>query len=216
MSHLDHHNILSDIQHCFRTPRSCESQLLIVTIDDLARCISVNESGQIDAILLDFSRAFDKVPHARLAKKLNHYGVWGKTLRPTWINRFLVNRAQQVVLEGKQSSTTPVTSWRCPPGHSVGPDTVPLLHQWPSEFVSSRARLFADDCRLTPWWKRLTSGRNIQAIEQVQRRAATPGTTAQQCMVAAELGWLSLAHRRASVRVLVMHSITNNEWKSLV
>ena len=50
----------------------------IVTIHDLARCLI--ESGQIDAILLDFSKAFDKVPHARLAKKLNNYGVRGKTL----------------------------------------------------------------------------------------------------------------------------------------
>ena len=79
---LYRHNIgvcqcLSDKQHGFRKRRSCESQL-IVTIDDLARCL--NESGQIDAILLNLYKAFDKATLARLAKKLNHYCVRGKTL----------------------------------------------------------------------------------------------------------------------------------------
>ena len=54
-----------------------ESQL-ILTIQDLAAGLSAK--SQIDAILLDFSKAFDKVPHERLAAKLHHYGVRGNTL----------------------------------------------------------------------------------------------------------------------------------------
>jgi hypothetical protein len=60
MKFFESHNILSDKQHGFRKKRSCESQL-ILTIQDLAA--GLNSKSQIDAILLDFSKAFDKVPH---------------------------------------------------------------------------------------------------------------------------------------------------------
>ena len=71
ISHLKKNSILTDCQHGFRKRRSCETQL-ILTIDDLAR--GLNDKQQIDAILLDFSKAFDKVPHQRLLLKLKHYG----------------------------------------------------------------------------------------------------------------------------------------------
>ena len=57
MAHLDKHKILSDDQHGFRKNRSCETQL-IVTLNDLAK--GLNSKQQIDAVLLDFSKAFDK------------------------------------------------------------------------------------------------------------------------------------------------------------
>ena len=60
MDHLEKYSILIDIQHGFRQKRSCESQL-ITTINDFSNCL--NNKGQIDSILLDFSKAFDKVDH---------------------------------------------------------------------------------------------------------------------------------------------------------
>ena len=60
MHHLDFHNILFDTQFGFRSHHSCESQFLL-TIDDLAR--GINDRQQIDISILDFSKAFDKVPH---------------------------------------------------------------------------------------------------------------------------------------------------------
>jgi hypothetical protein len=68
MKHLDIHKILSDSQHGFRARRSCETQSL-ETLDDITKRASNNK--QIDIILLDFSKAFDKVPHKRLLSKLN-------------------------------------------------------------------------------------------------------------------------------------------------
>ena len=61
-----------------------------------------------DAILLDFSKVFDKVLHHRLAVKLHHYGIRDKNL--SWIQSFLADRNQQVVLDEKTSSPAALTS----------------------------------------------------------------------------------------------------------
>jgi hypothetical protein len=68
-AHLDRNSIIGDAQHGFRKRRSCETQL-ILTIDDLAA--ELDKTGQTDMILLDFSKAFDKVPHQRLLIKLDN------------------------------------------------------------------------------------------------------------------------------------------------
>ena len=60
-AHLEENKILSDVPHGFRKKRSCEIQL-IIAIDDFAQIIN-NTGGQADVISLDFSKAFDKVPH---------------------------------------------------------------------------------------------------------------------------------------------------------
>jgi len=57
-SHLERHNLLSDSQHGFRARRSCETQLL-GAINDFQLCL--NSGGHIDALFLDFAKAFDKL-----------------------------------------------------------------------------------------------------------------------------------------------------------
>ena len=69
LTHLENTNILSDEQHGFRKRRLCDAQL-VLTIHDLAKALYSGD--QIDGILLDFSKAFDKVPHNRLLMKLDH------------------------------------------------------------------------------------------------------------------------------------------------
>jgi hypothetical protein len=86
------------MQHGFRSKRSCETQL-VISIQDLAK--SLADGTQIDIILLDFSKAFDKVPHQRLIHKLNYYGIRDKNLN--WITDFLGNK-QHVLLNGITSS----------------------------------------------------------------------------------------------------------------
>jgi hypothetical protein len=46
-----------------------------MTINDLAK--GIDNNYQIDVVLLDFSKAFDKVSHSRLLQKLDHYGIRG-------------------------------------------------------------------------------------------------------------------------------------------
>ena len=115
MQHLDTHHILHDAQHGFRKHRSTETQL-IQRIDNLAH--NIDNRIQTDAILLDFQKAFDKVPHQRLIYKLTYYGISPQALN--WVHSFLSNRTQQVLLEGNTSSPINVTSG-LPQGSVLGP-----------------------------------------------------------------------------------------------
>jgi len=68
MDHFEAYHILHEAQHGFRKGCLCESQLILTT-HDLAR--GLDEKSQIDAVLLDFSKAFDKVSHCCLLHKLD-------------------------------------------------------------------------------------------------------------------------------------------------
>ena len=120
----------------------CDTQLLI-TVDQLAK--SLDNGKQTDCILLDFSKAFDKVSHTRLLLKLEHYGVQGRTLR--WIEAFLRDRTQEVVVGGSCSDTIPVTSG-VPQGSVLGPALFLVYINDLPQWVRSTPRLFADDCLL--------------------------------------------------------------------
>ena len=144
MNHLEDRNILSDAQHGFRKRRSCESQL-ILAIQDLAK--GIDDKQQHDVLLLDFSKAFDVVPHSRLLYKLHFYGIQDNTHK--WISAFLRDRTQQVTLEGTSSSIGKVTSG-VPQGSVVGPMLFLLYINDLPECISpgTTVRLFADDCML--------------------------------------------------------------------
>ena len=77
MSHLTNLNILSDSQFGFRKNYSAEL-LLIKSTHDIA--LNLNANSQTDVILLDFSKAFDKVSHRFILQKLQYYGITGQLL----------------------------------------------------------------------------------------------------------------------------------------
>ncbi len=82
--------------HQFHSMGSCETQLLEFVADIAS---TTQKGAQTDNLIMYFSKAFDKVGHARLVRKLHHYGIWGKTNK--WIESFLANRKQTGVLEGE-------------------------------------------------------------------------------------------------------------------
>ena len=149
MKHFDQHATLTDSQHGFRRKRSCVTQL-VVTVHEIAQHLA--QDSQVDVILLDFSKAFDKVPHARLLTKLAHYGVRNKTLN--WISAFLSQRQQQVALEGVLSPSVAVQSG-VPQGTVLGPLLfLAFINDLPDNIKFSNTKLFADDSLL---FKQITS-----------------------------------------------------------
>ena len=126
-------------QHGFQSGLSCESQL-IETVHDWM--MALDNKTQTDAILLDFAKAFDKVPHKRLLCKLTSYGITGNT--HNWITYFLSNRKQRVSVNGALSDTTDVT-FGVPRGSVLGPILfLPYINDI-NENIQSSIRLFADD-----------------------------------------------------------------------
>ena len=73
---------------------------------------------QTDLILLNFSRAFDKVAHEKLLQNLHLYGIRGDTL--LWIKNFLDNRKRSAVTKGTHSNINPV-SFGVHQGSVLGP-----------------------------------------------------------------------------------------------
>ena len=115
MSHFSENKFLTPVQHGFRSKHSCESQLLITT-DKFIQ--NFESKTQTDVVVLDFSKAFDDVPHQRLLHKLDHYGIQGTTLN--WIQNVLTNRTQKVVVDGSSSESARVRSG-VPQGTVPGP-----------------------------------------------------------------------------------------------
>jgi len=141
--HLNLEKIVTPFQHGFLKRRSCDTQLLL-TYHDLVSSLD-KPGSQTDMIFLDFSKAFDKVPHQRLIHKLHYYGIRGTTLN--WIQSFLSDRTQQVVVDGHMSASAPVTSG-VPQGSVLGPTLFVIYINDLPEDIQSTVRLFADDTAL--------------------------------------------------------------------
>ena len=142
VDHLEKNLLITDKQHGFVSGKSCVTQLLDVldTWTDI-----LDDSGSVDIIYMDYQKAFDSVPHRRLIMKTEAHGIGGPVLR--WINDFLSNRKQSVVVGNAQSSEAPVTSG-IPQGSVLGPVLFILYINDLPQIVDSEVRLFADDTKI--------------------------------------------------------------------
>ena len=145
--HLAFESILADCQHGFLSQRSCETQLVQFYHDVVSNLDGARDQGQkqTDVIIMDFAKAFDKVPHRRLLYKLDYYGIRGSTHK--WISSWLSERSQKVVLDGQASDPVPVLSG-VPQGSVLGPVLFLIFINDLPDNIRSSVRLFADDCVL--------------------------------------------------------------------
>ena len=155
-SHLNTCNIICDNQYGFCKRPSAELQL-IRTIHDFA--YNLNDRKQSDAILLNFCKACDKVPHCHLKLKPDYCGVRNQTLKQ--ISSSLKERTQCVVCGGYTSDLANVISG-VPQGTVLGPLLFLIYINDLPECVSSMCSLFADDCLV---YRKIESERDIEILQ---------------------------------------------------
>ena len=95
--HLSRENILADCQHGLHSQRSCKTQLVQFFHDMVSNLDRALNRGhrQTDVIIMDFAKAFHKVPHKKLLYKLQYYGFRVSTHK--WIASWLSERYLKVV-----------------------------------------------------------------------------------------------------------------------
>lgn len=135
-------NIIPESQHGFLPGRSCLSNLLD-TYNYITQLVDAGVS--CDMLFLDFKKAFDSVPHAKLINKLSFLKFPPTTI--TWIHSYLHNRRQRVCLRGTFSDWTPVTSG-VPQGSVLGPLLFNIYMSDLSRALISKNNSYADDLKL--------------------------------------------------------------------
>ncbi|CAM5150789.1 unnamed protein product [Natator depressus] len=103
--HLEDNKVISNSQHGIVKNKSCQTNL--VALFDRVTSLEDREKV-VDVVYLDFSKAFDTVSHAFLIHKLWKYSLDGATIG--WMNKWLENRSQRVVISGSQSSWKGISS----------------------------------------------------------------------------------------------------------
>jgi hypothetical protein len=132
-------NFITEVQHGFRKKYSCDTQLtgFVQEIAD-----ALDEGKVVHAIFLDFEKAFDKVPHDILIKKVK--GVIKDIRVVNFIIDFLKERVQSVRVGEALSEEARVTSG-VPQGSVLGPLLFSIFIQDMAYVIKSSIRLFADD-----------------------------------------------------------------------
>jgi hypothetical protein len=156
--HFEEMNMISPAQHGFRTHHSCITNLL------LARekwTKAVDKGARLDVIFIDFSKAFDKVPHQRLLEKLRAYGIQRKLW--AWIADFLSDRHIRVKVNQATSDPISATSG-VPQGSVLGPELFRVYVNDLPTTLRTECLMYADDLKL---WAKVSSQEEAEVVQAV-------------------------------------------------
>jgi hypothetical protein len=136
-------SVLTGPQHAYKETLSTTTNL----VEFVSKITNLIESGeQVEAVYLDFAKAFDSINHCTLTAKLELYGLNADTI--TWIKSYLHGRTQQVRVNGSLSAPF-LTSSGVPQGSHLGPILFniyieDLLHR----FTNVECSAYADDIKV--------------------------------------------------------------------
>ena len=142
VSYLERNKLMDDNQHGSRAGRSTLSQLLEHQ-DEILK--ELEEGNNVDAVYLDFSKAFDKCDHGILLHKIRKLKIKGKLGR--WIQNFLKDRKQAVIVDRIRSEWSKVVSG-IPQGSVLGPILFLIYIADIGDSLSTKALVYVDDTKI--------------------------------------------------------------------
>ena len=160
---LETNNLINTSQHGFRQCRFCVRNLLNFYQYVFCEC---DRSRAVDVVFLDFCKAFDKVPHKRLVRKVRALGIQGNVV--ACIENCLAGRRQRVIVNGVPSDWTAVSSG-VPQGSFLGPLLFVIYIIDLDLGLSSKVSKFADDTKLG------INAANPESVRALQRDLAAIG-----------------------------------------
>jgi hypothetical protein len=157
---LTTNNYILHSQHAFERGKSTDTALL--TFYDYVTN-AVDNNLIVDAVYFDFAKAFEKVPHDILLKRLRQHRITGKPL--SWITNFLTNRTQKVRIGSVLSDSLPVSSGIIQ-GSVLGPTLFNIfINNVDSSLRHCKIVKYADDIRIF-----LSSRKDPQSIYDLHEK----------------------------------------------
>ena len=144
LNYIERENLLNINQSGFRANDSCINQLISIT-HEIYHAFNCNPSLEVRGILLDLSKAVDKVWHQGLLFKVGSFGNRGKLLN--LLEEYHSNRFQRVLLNRQESSWLPIKA-DVPQGSILGPLLFLIYINDLPDALNSIAKLFSDDTSL--------------------------------------------------------------------
>lgn len=158
MEHLIKNSLINEAQHGFVPGRSTQTQLLVHFRDIFE---AMEEGTRMDTVFLDFSKAFDKVDHNTLLKKIAKHKIKGKVGR--WIREFLKNRKFTVIVNGTISEQEEVLSG-VPQGTVLAAILfIIMIADIDDKIKECTVRCFADDTRVS---KKITEDADKMKLQE--------------------------------------------------
>ena len=142
VSHLERNKLMDDTQHGSRSGRSTLSQLLEHQ-DEILK--ELEEGNNVDAVYLDFSKAFDKCDHGILLHKIKKLRIKGKLGR--WLQNFLQDRKQVVLVDRVKSNWSEIVSG-IPQGSVLGPILFLIYISDIGEGLTAQTLTYVDDTKI--------------------------------------------------------------------
>ena len=142
VSHLERNKLMDETQHGSRSGRSTLSQLLEHQ-DEILK--ELEEGNNVDAVYLDFSKAFDKCDHGILLHKIKKLRIKGKLGR--WLQNFLQGRKQVVLVDRVKSKWSEIVSG-IPQGSVLGPILFLIYISDIGEDLTAQTLVYVDDTKV--------------------------------------------------------------------